>query len=100
MTKTELKPVDFFKVVRFKDGAKFVDGKIQGENCERFAVKDGNNYIYLIEEKRDITEYIDEVKNGNNECAYLIGTITTQKGNRFVIWGDWEIDDLYMSKTR
>ena len=62
MTKTELKPVDFFKVVKFKDGVKFDDGKIQGENCERFAVKDGNDYVYLIEEKRDILEYIYEVK--------------------------------------
>ena len=44
-------------------------------------------------------DYIEEVVNGNNECAVKFEVFTTRKGNQFIYWGDTETGEDFITKV-
>ena len=61
-------------------------------------VLDGNEFLFFAE-LRSMEDYVDECKNGNNECAVKFEVFTTAKGNQFIYWGDIETGEDFITKV-
>ena len=66
--------------------------------CNRAVVRDGREVLFVAE-IRSMEDYVDEVKNGNNECAVMFEVFTTVKGNQFIYWADLEADEDYITRV-
>lgn len=62
------------------------------------AVYDGENLLF-VGELRSMEDYIDEYKNGNNECAVKYEVFTTINGNQFIYWGCTETGEDFITKV-
>lgn len=62
------------------------------------AVYDGDILLF-VGELRSMEDYIDECKNGNNECAIKYEVFTTIYGNQFIYWGDIETGEDFITKV-
>lgn len=60
-------------------------------------VYDGEEKLYRAE-MRTFEDYKDEVLQGNNECAGLMEIFTTEKGNQFIYWVDFETGEDFLTK--
>ena len=51
---------------------------------------------------RAFEDYEDEVINGENECAYVFvyHTLIDQNGDEFVLWGDRETDEDFITYVK
>lgn len=65
---------------------------------DKVCVMDGIHCILKAQE-RSMEDYIDEYKNGNNECAVKFEVFTTIKGNQFIYWGDLETGEDFVTKV-
>ena len=62
------------------------------------ALVDGDELV-MICDYVPYADYVDEVENGNNECARFVECFMTRKGNKMVYWRDEESDIDYVSKV-
>jgi hypothetical protein len=60
-------------------------------------VYDGDKLLFVAE-IREKADYLDDMEN--NECAYACEVFTTTKGNQFVLWGDYEVAEHYLTKIK
>lgn len=51
---------------------------------------------------RAYEDYEDEVINGGNECAYIFAyhKFIDQNGNEFILWGDSETDEDFITYVK
>lgn len=68
------------------------------ENGDNVVVFEGIHALFSGKE-RTMEDYIDECKNGNNECAVKFEVFTTVKGNQFIYWGDLETGEDFVTKV-
>ena len=69
------------------------------DNGDDVLVMDGVHTVFTAKE-RTMDDYIDECKNGNNECAVTYEVFTTVKGNQFIYWGDTETFEDFITKVK
>ena len=62
------------------------------------AVYDGEDLLFVAE-LRSMDDYIDEYKNGGNECAVKYEVFTTVNGNQFIYWGCTETNEDFITKV-
>ena len=65
---------------------------------DKVYVLDGEHLLFKAKE-RSMDDYIDEYKDGNNECAVKYEVFTTVKGNQFIYWGDTETGEDFITKV-
>lgn len=83
-----------FTKMEFTNGVRVYNEK----NSDRKAITDNDkNILFICKELRTLDDFIDEVIDGNNECAECLGYFTTRKNNTYLLWYDWEIDEYYIT---
>ena len=71
----------------------------KSKSMENFrAVFDGEELLF-VGDLRSMEDYIDEYKNGGNECAVKYEVFTTIHGNQFIYWGCLETSEDYITKV-
>lgn len=68
------------------------------DNGDNVLVMEGIHTLFTAKE-RTMDDYIDECKNGNNECAVKYEVFTTVEGNQFIYWGDTETCEDFITKV-
>lgn len=58
---------------------------------------DGSKYI-IFAKLRSYEDYIDECKNGNNECAQFKECFKTIDGKKYIYWCDTEINRDFLTE--
>lgn len=76
----------------------FEESEMLGEKITFGILVDGTTRK-LRAEIRTMADYKDEVVNGNNECAYKVGVLTTKNGEQFILWTDYEIEEFYLTEV-
>lgn len=61
-------------------------------------VYDGGKEKIYRAKMRTFEDYEDEVLQENNECARLMEIFTTEKGNQFIYWVDFETGEDFLTK--
>ncbi len=76
---------------------KYIQYKETKEQTGFANVYDGEKRLFTAE-IRSYEDYKDEVLQENNECAGLMEIFTTEKGNQFIYWADFETNEDFLTK--
>lgn len=76
---------------------KYLYNKTTKERTGFANVYDGQEKLYRAE-IRSYEDYKDEVLQKNNECAVFMEIFTTEKGNQFIYWADYETNENFLTK--
>jgi len=95
--KTTIKAKDSYRLCKFNFKDTDVNDILPEWRNPR-ALFDGDELV-MICDYVPYADYVDEVENGNNECARFVECFMTRKGNKMVYWRDEESDVDYVSKV-
>lgn len=93
--KDTIKAKDGYKIKIFRNG--FNELRPITDRGDNALVFDGDKVLYAAK-VRTMDDYIDECKNGNNECAIKYEIFTTVKGNQYIYWSDTETGEDFITK--
>lgn len=70
--------------------------RFNGCKVNKVATIAGHSGVYEV---RTYADYKEEVTDGGNECAGVVGMFTADNGKKYVIWYDYESYESFITEV-